>query len=281
MKRVVKIAKQRHLITDDGFLRRLVANLSYMFGFISVVLAVPNLRAQATDLYFSIKDEMLRICSENMWWSMLALLSSSCCALQMILNAFSFGCAGFNSYLGPIRPTIMSAMIIAQSASWFVSLTQPLVNVRTTAVSTALSLVMTFLPELLDLHTKRLSAVRRPASSNAASNLDIGRTSSHANEHNTSKAHFRLDTMGCASCVSTVSAIIRKYPVASQNVSLEDGVAEVFFNTGRMSDGDGPDKSLSNVCKELRSLSKTICDEIEAAGFPVSGLTLDGTDIMR
>ena len=164
-------------------------------------------------------------------------------------------------------------MIIAQSASWFVALTQPLVNVRATAVSTALSLAMTLLPEILDWRTRRLSAVRRSTSSNAASKIDTDRTSSRVK----SRAHFRLDTMGCASCVSTVSAIIRKHPVESQSVSLEDGSAEVIFNTA----GDGHEKNLSNVVQDVRRLTKTICDEIEAAGFPVSGLTLDGTDIMR
>ena len=60
-------------------------------------------------------------------------------------------------------------------------------------------------------------------------------------------------------------------------MSLEDGSAEVIFNTA----GDGHEKNLSNVVQDVRRLTKTICDEIEAAGFPVSGLTLDGTDIMR
>lgn len=89
--------------------------------------------------------------------------------------------------------------------------------------------------------------------------------------------------MGCASCVSTVSGIIRKYPVASQNVSLEDGVAEVVFTSESIviDDRGRDDKSLSNVVQEIQRLPKTICDEIEAAGFPVSKLTLDGTDIMR
>ena len=185
----------------------------------------------------------------------------------------SFGCAGFNNYLGPIRPTFLSAMIIAQCASWHVALTQPLVAVKTTAASTVFSLVVTLLPELLDWRTKQLSEHKR---SNARTNSDVDQTS-HDNEHMTSRASFQLETMGCASCVSTVSGIIRKYPVASQNVSLEDGVAEVVFT----SDVGRDDKSLSNVVQEIRRLSKTICDEIEAAGFPVSGLTLDGTDIMR
>merc|ERR1719161_3498711 len=38
-------------------------------------------------------------------WSILGLLSSACCLLQVILNAFALGCAGFNTYLGPLRPS--------------------------------------------------------------------------------------------------------------------------------------------------------------------------------
>ena len=57
-------------------------------------------RVQATLQMFAHRLEL---------WSLLGLLSSSCCALQLFLNLFSVGCAGFNTFLGPIRPYLPRA----------------------------------------------------------------------------------------------------------------------------------------------------------------------------
>ncbi|KAL5475889.1 hypothetical protein EMCRGX_G025766 [Ephydatia muelleri] len=38
------------------------------------------------------------------------LLASSCCVIQLVLNLFSFGCAGFNIVLQPYRPVLLSVV---------------------------------------------------------------------------------------------------------------------------------------------------------------------------
>ena len=40
------------------------------------------------------------------------LLSSSCCLLQLVLNTFAVGCAGFNKVLGPIRSQVCGVPLV-------------------------------------------------------------------------------------------------------------------------------------------------------------------------
>ena len=48
------------------------------------------------------------------WWTLLSLLSSSCCVIQLALNMLSVGCAGFNSILGPARPFFLACALHAR-----------------------------------------------------------------------------------------------------------------------------------------------------------------------
>ena len=58
-------------------------------------------------------------------WSALGLLGSSCCAIQVVLHLFSFGCAGFNSVLGPLRAPFVALTLVVQAALWSFLLTRP------------------------------------------------------------------------------------------------------------------------------------------------------------
>jgi len=87
------------------------------------------------------------------------LLGSSCCLLQLGLNWLSVldvlhvGCAGFNTYLGPLRIYIRSITFCWLGFLWFRALrssnnaTAKFVTRLT--VQTILTLALTFLPELL------------------------------------------------------------------------------------------------------------------------------------
>eukprot|EP01089_Gocevia_fonbrunei_P001197 TRINITY_DN11118_c0_g1_i1.p1 TRINITY_DN11118_c0_g1~~TRINITY_DN11118_c0_g1_i1.p1 ORF type:complete len:196 (+),score=26.54 TRINITY_DN11118_c0_g1_i1:781-1368(+) len=47
-----------------------------------------------------------------------AFLSSSCCLVQLGLNLFSYGCAGFNTVLGPYRPYLMAFTMASLGYTW-------------------------------------------------------------------------------------------------------------------------------------------------------------------
>ena len=157
--------KQLHLVTDDGFLRSTMLWLLLYSILLGFAWSYAPLRLWAMDKYEEVKLTMLRVAHHMAWWSMLGLLSSACCVLQMILNLFSFGCAGFNTLLGPVRPPLIALTGIAQAVSWYVAYPLPF-QWAPTAATTALSLLLTFSPELL--HWRQHRARRRAAGASAA-----------------------------------------------------------------------------------------------------------------
>ncbi|KAF9274112.1 hypothetical protein BGZ68_000932 [Mortierella alpina] len=76
------------------------------------------------------------------------LLASSCCVIQLVLNLFSIGCAGF-SILTPLRPvfiTISAGLILYTVYKYRWS--------SRTAITLALTLFLTATPEMVALHNQ-------------------------------------------------------------------------------------------------------------------------------
>ena len=233
--------KEAFLITSPGFGTQLSLNLAAMACTAAVCAHVPALNALLESVYFFITLQMMHAANHMAWWSLLGLLSSSCCALQIILNSLSFGCAGFNTALGPYRPFFVALTIAVQTVSWCVAFPRRW-QWPPTAAATALSLFLTFLPELLAWRAarrERLSASEGVAGTVAEDDLGAGRKS------------FRLQvpSIGCAACVDKVSKVLSGLPAASRvAVRLADGVATV------------------NAACEMAE----ILQRLEDAGFPAS-----------
>ncbi|TPX74295.1 hypothetical protein CcCBS67573_g04446 [Chytriomyces confervae] len=81
---------------------------------------------------------------------LLALLGSSCCLIQLILNAMSIGCAGF-ALLDPLSPVFTSLTVVSLSLSLWRVRFRP--N-RSIAATAALSLFLLSLPSLVDKYNK-------------------------------------------------------------------------------------------------------------------------------
>ncbi|KAI8840817.1 hypothetical protein BJ741DRAFT_662073 [Chytriomyces cf. hyalinus JEL632] len=81
---------------------------------------------------------------------LLALLGSSCCLIQLILNALSIGCAGF-ALLDPLSPVFTSLTVASLSVSLWRVRFKPNRNIAATA---ALSLFLLSLPSLVDKFNK-------------------------------------------------------------------------------------------------------------------------------
>ena len=156
--------KRLHLVTDAGFLRSTLLWLALEAALLGCAWSHAPLRFWAIDLYEEVKLKMLGFAHHMAWWSLLGLLSSACCVLQIILNLFSFGCAGFNTLLGPVRPPLIALTGIAQAVSWYVAYPLPF-QWAPTAATTALSLLLTFSPELLYLTQQRRGATAPDAAS--------------------------------------------------------------------------------------------------------------------
>ena len=237
--------KQQYLMTDDGFGSHLTASLAAIAAVIAGCVYVQPLHNVSIKLYYALNDAMMRTTNRVVMWSLLGLLSSSCCAIQIVLNALSFGCAGFNTVLGPIRPTSVALTIALQISSWYLGYLQPH-QWRPIAASTLLCAFLTFLPEMLAWRTASRPKMRMRLTEGDFDDLQLDKSVA---------LNFRLGTMGCASCVSTVSGVFDSMKgVVSYNVSLEDGLAEVVLEDPNNEDND--------------SLWRGIAQKLEAAGFP-------------
>jgi len=159
-----------------------------------------------------------------MWWSVFALLSSSCCAVQLILNIFSFGCAGFNTYLGPLRPIFLSMTVALQARVWEAAIrdvnlpTTPPYFLLTCAASSAFTATLALLPEIVDiLNRMRVQRLQQQASQTLAESKVVERTI----------ASVQLEGLGCVACVNTIQRALQEAvgefskEVISWEVSLE------------------------------------------------------------
>lgn len=224
--------KSAYLVTSPGFAGEFAANLAIMGCVAALCIHIQPLYEVGEAVHGFVLEQMMHGAQRMAWWSLLGLLSSSCCALQIMLNAFSFGCAGFNTTLGPWRPTFLALTVAVQTISWCVAYGRPY-QWAPTAASTALSAVLTMLPEVLALWTarrERLAAVS--GSSTGQKNIQL-----------------QLSSLGCSACVAKVSSVLGAMPqVCTHRVCLEDGVATV---------------QILDDCNVTE-----VMERIEAAGFP-------------
>lgn len=250
--------KHMHLVTDDGFGRRLVANLLVITVAVATCSANRHLHSLFLDACHDVKDYLMQTASEMAWWSILGLLSSSCCVVQIVLNAFAFGCAGFNSVLGPVRPTFLAMTIVAQASSWYVAYSRPY-QWKTTLSMTLMSLFLTLMPEALAWHTARRAGSRHTLQMGAQPQDDGGGGTMHLRVH--------LSTMGCSSCVATVSKVLRGIQgVLHHHVSIEDGSADIVFDVALTRSCLGSANSNDTM---IDLMKKDVAGQLQAAGFPL------------
>uniref|UniRef100_A0A0G4GBC2 HMA domain-containing protein n=1 Tax=Chromera velia CCMP2878 TaxID=1169474 RepID=A0A0G4GBC2_9ALVE len=186
-------------------------------------------------VYDWVIDNLISKANEMAWWSLIALLSSSCCAFQLILNLFSIGCAGFNTVLGPVRPVFLSLTFCLQVWMW-VSLERDHQYPQAVA-STVLTAFLTFLPEVLFLF-QNCRGWRRGKEREGLVHM-----------------RMRIEGMGCVACVDAIHrAIMGTQHVASVRVLLEKGEAEVEVKKT-------PEKAPEKILQEA-------CDRVTASGFP-------------
>ena len=212
------------------------------------------------EIHGFVTEQMMHGAQRMAWWSLLGLLSSSCCALQILLNACSvrpfsrfpraargrfshlrscvgqFGCAGFNTALGPWRATFVALTLTVQTISWCVAWERPYqwysfstfypqlpfhflvlylqddeIDRPPTAAATLLALVLTLLPEILDFRVARRERLALEAAASSGSD-------------GSSTVTLQLSSLGCAACVEKVSTVLDGMEnVISHHVSLAFG----------------------------------------------------------
>eukprot|EP00929_Paragymnodinium_shiwhaense_P077059 TRINITY_DN39666_c0_g2_i1.p1 TRINITY_DN39666_c0_g2~~TRINITY_DN39666_c0_g2_i1.p1 ORF type:complete len:412 (-),score=83.09 TRINITY_DN39666_c0_g2_i1:20-1255(-) len=240
--------KKGYLIWDAGFLRQFSASLLVLLLIIFGCARHPDISAYIWDAYQEMLFVLMDGASRMAWWSVIGLLSSSCCALQLLLNAFNFGCAGFNTVLGPVRPTICAMTVCIQGGVWFTALDKPFQWLYV-APCTALAIFLTVLPEITYYWVQR-------ASKGTAAEL----SQSLCGEK--SKMTLSIGGMGCVACTKKISEVVLASgkPVISVDVSVENKAATIALAMER---------------KEAEMLVPDFVSRIKDAGFEAALSSLD------
>lgn len=295
--------KQLFLLTDDGFAQRLVANLLVLTSLVGFCAIIPPLRELAVTYYFEVQGWMLSVVHRHAWWSILAMLSSSCCAIQLILNIASIGCAGLNTLLGPFRPTFLALTILLQCSSWYVKVMatfegrQPSTT-TTTVGSTLWVMILSLLPEILHCYTITImtTTLSTRQEKTATATTSISPLQDNTNQKdcndNTTVFYFKMTSVGCSACMVTVSRVLQNLSFVEKfDASVETNLLTVMVNVmdnntnNSNRNCDSTTTKSSTGCKGSISsphfkqqreeqLRKIIMQSLEDAGFPMEPITI-------
>ncbi|KAL1503239.1 hypothetical protein AB1Y20_011295 [Prymnesium parvum] len=219
--------KAEYLIWDRGFVDKLCLSLAAC-GVVGW-FAATHASSLSMQLQGAVSSRLVAPSPSFKWWSLLGMLSSSCCALQLALNTLSIGCAGFNTLLGPIRPMMMALTLSLQSAMWTMIISRRGSSHLRSSIAVSLSTTaLMFLPEILHawLHRSRVAE-------DAADLLTI-----------------HVSGMGCTACTAKVQQMVEAVEgVAKCDVHLETGVAQIYLARSSASSADGIE-AIGRACEE-------------------------------
>jgi copper chaperone CopZ len=211
------------------------------------LLALTSL-AQRTGWFSTLFQPSCHSTGTAVGWSALVnvalpLLASACCLIQLALNLLAVGCAGFNTYLGPLRPYFLSLLIVT-------SIKQPSLHWTSTLLRGSIAL----LPEVVDWVNRKYSQLT--TSRTRKSQLNVQATMEVA-----------IPTMGCVACINTIQGAIGKLPgVTNVQASLlplgqKGGTATVKLAA------DSSDDMVDLVTDVLESLDRAGFAEAEVVGM--------------
>ena len=221
---VAKAHLKYHLIWSPNFWKKAVVS--------TIIILLLDKRIP---LYFAKPCHQSRITAVA-----LPLLSSSCCAIQLLINAVSgWGCAGFNSVLGPVRPILLSLLLYS---TWKLSSQRPI-------GWTIISLFLAFLPELV--HTFNLIQTTQWKQRQIT-----GRSV-------TAKLQLAIPGMGCVACVNKIDASIRQCKSATRIAEEKS-----WLNAPEMGKGGMAELIISaSSDEEVDDIVKSVISAIREAGF--------------
>ncbi len=170
----------------------------------------------------------------------LPLLSSSCCLVQLMINALvgAGGCAGFNTVLGPVRPVFLSLLAYL---SWS---TRPSLPKATLRISLAL------LPEMVDLFNRWLAYFWRKRLETSVDAQKI-----------MAMVEIEIPTMGCVACINKIDNSLRQ----SAPLNIVDATSRL--DAQKEKGGRATVHMAVNSQEELDAINEAILKSINAAGF--------------
>jgi len=209
----------------------------------------------------------------------LPLLSSSCCAIQLVVNAVSVivmgagaGCLGFNTVLGPLRPYLMAVMV-----AYHIGFPVPRLS------STVFRFAVALMPEVVFGWNELLRS--RWKSKNDAAVGGDGQTANDESFKGTNDAIkatliVEVPTMGCVACINKIESSLRScapknIASASSWLNPKDEPTAAAKAAGKKG-GRAQIEIKASSRDELNDLTKRLVDAIEDAGFKGNAIeTLD------
>lgn len=255
--RLLALGSRTALVTSPGFGKAFALNLAGLGALLALAASYPPAADAGVRALERFQLLTLRTAHQLAWWTAISLLSSSCCALQLLLNLISMGCAGFNTVLGPLRPTLLALQLGAQGWMWHVALRNQPWQIPVAAASTALASILTFLPELLDaLSRHRLARLERGGAPAALPCFEVALT---------------LPTIGCVACREKITATLAAHELAPRMRKVE---VDVDSKQARITLQDSPAAAQPDLATERAEAAAALSAALHAAGFPSSGLEL-------
>lgn len=214
--------KSAHLVWSPGFMARFARHVVALVGVAAVVSQNEVAMGQVRGVWEGAKLGMQQGAHSLALWSVLGLLSSACCAIQILLNAASIGCAGFNTYLGPLRPSFLALTAVLQAGqlyfAFFDGRASGRMPVAVTLSGLAVAAALSLMPEALALlAASRSRRGKAAAAAGAAAGARL-------------RVRFDLgDAMGCASCAESVQrTLLGDAAVLQCSASVERGSASAL-----------------------------------------------------
>lgn len=178
----------------------------------------------------------------------LPLLSSACCSIQLLINALvgAGGCAGFNTYLGPVRPYFISYLFYTTISTFPKGSTTSHFN--RWIYKTCMSWFISLMPEMVH-----------------AWNISVSRWKKGIRTHDedTVKVVFELDipSMGCVACINKIDSTMRH--AAPKNVVD----AKSWLVASQKKGGRARVIVTSSSEEKAREVADSVAHAVRGAGF--------------
>ena len=243
-----------HLIWSPHAWKKLV-------GTSMVLLILPRFRnVLRHNRYSSILWAPLSTMIATGWYQnlILPLIASSCCIIQLGLNILSVGCAGWNSYLGPVRPYFLGILLVSSFRH------------RSSYTTLVWRSTIALLPEIVHLYNVWQNH-RYQKQQQKRLTLQHSSLSSGMDQRQHYVVELAVPTMGCVACISNVDASLRKVPgvqnasSALQPAAVKGGTATVVLavDQSNNSNNNGEDDGDDTVTVMTQRIIRAVAD----AGF--------------
>lgn len=250
-----------YLLWSPGMKRRIAASF---FFFLLINFAYPPSQIIFQQSY-SVSCSHSR--SSGVWATffhsvLLPMLSSACCSIQLLINALigAGGCAGFNAYLGPLRPFFIGFLLFSTVFSLPLN-TSNITLIGRWAAYTSIVWTVGILPEIV--HVWNVQRKTRWKQRHITSSE--GRIKA--------RVEIEIPAMACVACINKIDNSLRQ----CNPQQIEEATSWLEASETRKG-GRASIKVSASTEDEIHVLVEALVDAVRGAGFDTC--TIQSVDII-